>query len=68
MNNFMKISVGYERLMFIMVIIVLMNHISACMYIIIASILDEDFVGTWMEEHKDASHKEMYIISFYWSI
>ena len=67
MNNFMQISVGFERLMFIMIIILLMNHISACLYVILASIWNEDYKGTWMEKLNGDS-KEMYLISLYWSV
>ena len=63
----MRISVGFERLMFILIIILLINHISACLFIIIASIWDENHVGTWMEKIEGDSGK-IYTVSLYWSV
>ena len=55
LNKVMDISLGCERLFFILLIILMINHISACLWIILATMINDsdndgnpNFKGTWL--------------------
>jgi hypothetical protein len=52
LNKLMDLDQGCERLFFIFLIILVINHISACLWIILANLITEDdekYTGTWLE-------------------
>jgi hypothetical protein len=52
LGRFLKIGLGFERLFFFSLIFLLLIHISACFWVLIASIIDEtDFKGTWIQNY-----------------
>ena len=64
------IGLGYERLFFFFLIFLILTHIATCLWIILASFIDENFKGTWVAS-KDAENfnpYELYVISFYWTV
>jgi hypothetical protein len=51
LNKLMDLDLGCERLFFIFLIILMINHISACLWIILATMTTEDdtnYAGTWL--------------------
>jgi len=49
LNAFLKVGLSFERLFFFLMIFLMLSHISACLWVMIASFHDENFVGTWLE-------------------
>lgn len=47
LGDFMKISIGFERLAFFVLMFAILAHIASCMWVIIAS-LEEDQYETWI--------------------
>ena len=56
LNKVMDVNLGCERLFFILLIILMINHISACLYIILATMINDNnddldsinYTGTWL--------------------
>jgi hypothetical protein len=71
-NEFLKIGFGMERLLFFLIVFLILSHLAACLWIIIASLYNPDgsFDGTWLAKFKEyeKSNKNIYIVSFYWII
>ena len=73
LNKLMDLDLGCERLFFIFLIILMINHISACLWIILATMLTDDdtnYAGTWLEPFYAGGMKEaeeLYMVSFYWA-
>ena len=73
LNKLMDLDLGCERLFFIFLIILMINHISACLWIILATMTTEDdtnYAGTWLASFyadgmKDA--EQLYMVAFYWA-
>ena len=70
MNEFLKIGLGFERLFFSGLIFIILCHIVACLWIIIAGLQNEDYTGTWVEAGgwEKEPGEVLYAISFYWCI
>lgn len=76
-NEFLKIGIGFERLMFFLIIFTILTHIVTCLLIMSAqfsSATDEDgkftYVNTWMDDDQilGLSDIGLYITSFYYTI
>lgn len=78
-NQFLKIGLGFERLIFFVLIFLILCHICACLWIIMAAIInDNDYEGTWLWDFVNESLDEagkptlaprtIYTIAFYWTI
>ena len=73
LNKLMDLDLGCERLFFIFLIILMINHIAACLWIILATMLTDDeasYKGTWLERFYAEGLKEaeeLYMVSFYWA-
>lgn len=73
-NEFLKISLGFERLFFFILIFFILTHICTCLWLIIASLYHAEGIydGTWLENYTDAEETntslDLYAISFYWTI
>ena len=73
LNKLMDLDLGCERLFFIFLIILMINHISACLWIILATMITEDdknYAGTWLAPFYAAGLREseqLYAVSFYWA-
>ena len=66
-GNFLQLSLGFERLSFFVFTFLMMTHILTCLWVMIASFVnDQDYKDTWLEPYfeKDISH---YMTSFYWA-
>lgn len=70
LHEFLKIGIGFERLLFFFLIFMILTHIGACLWLIIASLYDETYTGTWMESYinEGNSNSDLYAIAFYWTI
>jgi hyperpolarization activated cyclic nucleotide-gated potassium channel 1 len=68
-NDFFKISAGYERLIFFAIISFVIIHIGSCFWIIQARI-SEDIYRSWIfrNGYMDKSNFEIYIASFYFMV
>ena len=70
-NDLLKLGMGFERLFFFILIFFVLCHITACLWIISASLVnDEGYIGTWLEgfEDEDRSNTGIYALSFYWTV
>ena len=72
-NEFLKISLGFERLFFFILIFFILTHICTCLWLIIASLYhaeEDNFSSTWLESytHNYESSLDLYTVSFYWTI
>ena len=73
LNKLMDLDLGFERLFFIFLIILMIIHISACLWIILATMTtdnDTNYSGTWLASFyadgmKDP--KQLYKVAFYWA-
>ena len=51
-NEFLKISFGFERLFFFVLVFLILCHICACLWIIMAAVInDTDYSGTWLADY-----------------
>jgi hypothetical protein len=48
LNDLLKIGLGFERLFFFLMIFLMLIHIVTCLWIVIATLYDEDLKSTWM--------------------
>ena len=63
-----KLGFGFERLVFMTIIFLLVTHIIACLWVFFASFTDE-YKGTWMEgDFLERSANDQYLISFYFTV
>lgn len=69
LSEMLKIGVGFERLLFLLVIFLLMIHIIACLWIFIAK-FDETNKNNWIysKDYMDFDDYELYVTSFYFSV
>lgn len=76
-NEILKIGLGFERLFFFILLFLILCHICACLWIIIAVLNAEgpeislDFDETWMGKYVDTeqyTNTELYNTAFYWTI
>ena len=73
-NEYLKIGAGFERLFFFIMIFSLCCHVSCCLWLIIAAVVNDHenaYKGTWLNKYyleygMDA--QALYIVSFYWTI
>jgi hypothetical protein len=65
----LQIGVGFERLLYLSVIFMLMVHVIACFWIFIAK-FDETSKVNWIyiKDFNDMSNADLYITSFYFSV
>lgn len=65
----LKISVGFERLLFLMVIFVVLLHVIGCLWIFIAR-FDEQSKNNWIYHYgfTDTDDFNLYVDSFYFSV
>lgn len=70
LNDILKIGLGFERLFFFILMFFILCHLVSCFFIIVPSIYDDDYAGTWMEAYTQDSFtsSQFYTISFYWTI
>ena len=50
LNDILKIGHSLERLLFFVIIFFILCHISSCLWLMIASFINENFEGTWVED------------------
>ena len=50
LEEIMKIGVGFERLLFFILIFLILCHIVCCLWVFTATVTSDDLSGTWMEE------------------
>jgi hypothetical protein len=53
LGKVMKVNVGYERFVFTVLVILMVNHISACLWITIASLENDETIGEASNNFKD---------------
>lgn len=68
-SEVLKIGVGFERLLFLMVIFIVLIHVISCLWIFIAR-FDDLTKNNWIyaKELLDTPDFELYITSFYFSV
>ena len=49
LNQFLKVGLSFERLFFFLMIFLMMCHIGACLWVMIAGFHSVDYIGTWLE-------------------
>ena len=66
MNDILKLSAGFERMIFFIIISIVLCHICCCFWIILAKINDKTW-DTWISaaEYQDCKDYELYIASMY---
>jgi hypothetical protein len=63
-----KLGYGFERLMFLTLLFLMITHIVACLWVFFAS-FKENYEGTWMEgDIAEMSANDQYLTSFYWTV
>lgn len=67
-RELVSLGQGFERLMFINLLFLMITHIVACLWIFFAS-FKPNYEGTWMEGGADEMNKaDQYLTSFYWTV
>jgi hypothetical protein len=64
-----KVNANVERLIYFILVFLMLNHITACMWYFVAKL--EDFSpDSWVTRlgYIDSSNEEIYIVSFYWTL
>jgi hypothetical protein len=80
-HDLLKLSIGFERLFFFLLMFLILVHIVTCLWILLAELFklddyeisnDEDpYENTWMYKYSQEEHLndlELYFTSFYWCI
>jgi Ion channel len=70
-NDVLKLSLGFERLFFFIMVFLILQHIGTCLWIIMATLYSENFEETWLYKYKieqDMNNFSIYLTSFYWTI
>ena len=69
-NHFTKTSSGYERLTFFCLVFFILCHICACLWIIVATMTDPKYKGTWVaaSDASKLSNPDLYVLSLYWTV
>ena len=70
LNDILKVGLGFERLFFFILIFLMLIHIVGCLWVVIATLVSEEYIGTWMEGFAEdqLSSAEIYVKSLYWTI
>ena len=72
LNDLLKIGLGFERLFFFLMIFLMLIHIVACLWVVIATLYDEELNDTWMSGYdlpfEELDKGEVYLKSTYWTI
>jgi hypothetical protein len=67
-RELVKLGYGFERLVFMTLIFVMICHIVGCLWIFFAG-FSENFEGTWMEgDIQEMSARDLYLTSFYFCV
>ncbi|CDW89496.1 cation channel family protein [Stylonychia lemnae] len=68
LNEVLKIGIGFERLLFLMLIFIVLCHIFACLWIFVG--LFDDTKNNWIyqKEYQDYKNFQLYITSFYFTV
>jgi len=64
LNEILKIGLGFERLIFFLLILIILCHILTCIWVITASFKDEGG-DSWINPYEEKHDGEIYIISLY---
>ena len=70
-SDFFKVAMGFERMIFFVLIFFILCHIVACCWIIVANIQNsEGSEGTWTEDFNKllGDNMAMYNVAFYWTV
>ena len=78
-SQFLKLGLGFERLLFVVLLSLIGIHIVTCLWILFPTIMhdseeddeiDTDLEGTWLHNYKlkNISDTQLYITSLYWTI
>lgn len=67
LNEVLKLSVALERLVFFAFLFVILVHITACFWIILATFEDSDDNFIWHNGAMNLSAGELYVMSFYYT-
>jgi hypothetical protein len=65
---------GFERLMFITIVFLMITHIVACLWVFLASLCSDQegvYEGTWMggeDGYSLMDASDQYLVSFYWTV
>ena len=72
LSGFLRISSGFERLFFFILIALVILHITSCLWVFVARVSGTDEVNTWttgdFEDSNKTSNAELYIVSFYFVV
>jgi hypothetical protein len=76
MNSVMQIGIGLERIMFFGLMFIVLSHITACLWIIIATIMsdtEDDVTTTWIDAYgiddkTKYSNLYIYFVSLYYTV
>jgi CRP-like cAMP-binding protein len=63
-----QISMGLERLIWMLVTFLLLIHIIACFWVLIGKLDETNENWIFQTENVDSGYYELYVVSFYWSI
>lgn len=66
-RDYLKISLGFERLMLFFMSFFLITHIFGCLWILMGT-LAEDIDETWMSDYKEMTNINLYLTSVYFTI
>ena len=71
LNEILKISEGFERLFYFLIVLLLMCHIVTCLWIIAVQFTDEEDFNTWKGSDSYITNLELwdlYVTSFYFTV
>lgn len=67
MNEFLKIGLGFERLLFFLLIFIVLCHVLTCIWVIAAQ-FKYDGDDSWMDDYEDQNTTNLYLSSIYYTI
>lgn len=66
-TSIMNVPQGFDQLLFYLAIFLILSHTVSCIFVIIASVYDENWLSSY-EEDKSLEESDFYTLSFYWTI
>eukprot|EP00350_Pseudokeronopsis_sp_OXSARD2_P013033 CAMPEP_0170567186 /NCGR_PEP_ID=MMETSP0211-20121228/80321_1 /TAXON_ID=311385 /ORGANISM="Pseudokeronopsis sp., Strain OXSARD2" /LENGTH=357 /DNA_ID=CAMNT_0010888575 /DNA_START=782 /DNA_END=1855 /DNA_ORIENTATION=- len=68
LGEVLKIGIGFERLLFFMLLLMVIFHITACFWIMIANFTDSNDNWIYAGGYVDAGNGELYVTAFYYTV
>mmetsp|Transcript_17553 Transcript_17553/g.27068 ORF Transcript_17553/g.27068 Transcript_17553/m.27068 type:complete len:163 (+) Transcript_17553:2088-2576(+) len=67
LNEILKIGLGFERLVFFLILFFILCHLITCLWVIVTLFVPQDD-PSWIRDYDSSGPGELYVTSFYFTI